>query len=540
MPTIDHLEEAPVSKNVIGDRTAEKWLADAELQAGEAQEKMTAFAVFLSCVAAVSGFCFGYDTGVISAALVNIRGDLGHLLSDVEKEWIGSATSVGALIGALSGGVLSDRIGRKWVLAIGDVWFTIGAVVIAASFSVPQIICGRLFLGFGVGIASATAPTLIAELSPARFRGTLVTIQSLAITGGQFISYCFGIPLTGDGGWRWLFVIGIAPALAQGLSIHFLPESPRYDLMRGRDEAARKTLNRIYKGCSPDYIDLKFNVLKGLVDISGRFQEKYTVPQRLKLVFTTGHLRRPAITAMGLGVFQQLCGFNTLMYYSTTIFQYAGFKNPTSISLVVSGANFACTVIAFFILDRVGKRRILICGYPGMIAGLVLAAVAFAKMTEITGGKLIEGTEYSHSWSNMMLGMMVLFIASYATGLGNIPWQGIELFPLEVRGIGSSLLAGSVWSANIFVSASFLSIMNGIGASGAFGFYSGICTLGFVFVIFCYPEVTGLSLEEIGVIFQHGFGIKKSQEIRASHRVAKEVALKGELAVRSGDDDESK
>ncbi|KAL8281401.1 hypothetical protein RQP46_006085 [Phenoliferia psychrophenolica] len=536
MPTIKHIEEYKESTGAheIGlDRSAEAMLADQELQAGEAQESMTVYVAGLSCIAAVSGFCFG----VISAALVNIRMDFGHALSDIEKEWISSGTSCGALVGALSGGVLSDRIGRKYVLAIGDVWLAIGAIVICTSHTVVQMIIGRIFLGVGVGIASAVAPTYIAELAPSRFRGSLVTIQSLAITGGQFISYLFGIPLTGEGGWRWLFAIGVIPAVLQGLAVHFLPESPRYDLMRGKDEAAKKTLTKIYKGCTEEYIALKFNVLKGLVQISSDFQAKYTFKQRIKLIATEGHLRRPAITAVGLGIFQQLCGFNTLMYYSVTIFAYAGFDSPTSTGLVVSGANLFFTIVAFFLLDRFGKRRILLIGYPGMITGLTLAAVAFAKMTEHTGYRLIEGSDYPHSWSNMMLGMMVVFIASYATGLGNIPWQGVEFFPLELRGIGSSMLAGGVWSGNIVISASFLSIMNGIGPAGAFGFYAAICLLGFIFVIFAYPEVTGLSLEEVGMLFHHGFGIAKSREIRESHKLAKAIAVKDELAVRTGDDE---
>lgn len=173
---------------------------------------------------------------------------------------------------------------------------------------------------------------------------------------------------------------------------------------------------------SERYIDLKMHALKDIVDVSARFQKEHSTLQTWKLVVTTGRYRRPAITALGIGIFQQLCGFNTLMYYSATIFSMAGFDNPTATGLIVSGSNLFFTIVSMLLLDRVGKRRILLSTYPGMIAGLALAAVAFAKMTAHTGGKLITGETYPAQWSNMMLGMMVVFIAFYATGSGNITW----------------------------------------------------------------------------------------------------------------------
>lgn len=157
------------------------------------------------------------------------------------------------------------------------------------------------------------------------------------------------------------------------------------------------------------------------------------------------------------------------------MFSLAGFDNPTATGLIVSGTNLAFTILAMFILDRVGKRRILLVTYPGMIAGLALAAIAFWKMTENTGGRLVEGATYPLQWSNMMLGMMVVFIAFYATGSGNITWTTSELFPLEMRGLGASILAGGVWAANIVISATFLTLMNAIGPTATFGLYAGIC-----------------------------------------------------------------
>jgi SP family myo-inositol transporter-like MFS transporter 13 len=243
---------------------------------------------------------------------------------------------------------------------------------------------------------------------------------------------------------------------------------------------------------STEYVAVKFAALEEVVAVSAAFQKKYNATARLKLVLTEGKYRKPAITALGIGIFQQLCGFNSLsksrliammlrsdtddsVYYSATMFSLAGFDNPTATGLIVSGTNWAFTILAMFILDRVGKRRILLVTYPGMIAGLALAAIAFWKMTENTGGRLIEGASYPLQWSNMMLGMMVVFIAFYATGSGNITWTTSELFPLEMRGLGAAILAGGVWAANIVISATFLTLMNAIGPTATFGLYAGIC-----------------------------------------------------------------
>ncbi|ORY82336.1 general substrate transporter [Leucosporidium creatinivorum] len=513
-PKSEHVED--VSATEFGNANL-AILHDEALMVAEGEEKMTAFTYLLACAAGLSGLLFGYDTGVISGALVNIGTDLdGRSLTDVEKEWVGASTSCGALFGGLLGGNLADKIGRKWVLAVGDVFFVLGAVLIAASYSLEQIIVGRVVLGFGVGIAAAVTPMYLSELAPTRFRGTLVTIQSLMITGGQVISYGMGAGMTFKGGWRALFAISIIPAAGQAAFIHWLPESPRFDMIQGREDAARKTMRQVYSGISDEALEIKVRALREVVTVTKAFQQRWPMAKRPKLILKTAMYRRPAFVACALMGFQQLCGFNSLMYYSSTIFSYAGFSNPTAVGLIVAGAN-----LSMFLLDRVGKRRLLLWTYPNMIAGLGLAAVAFHLMTQSTGGVLVEGTAYDSRWTTFMLVMMVYFIGSYATALGNIPWHSNELFPLELRGMGASLLTASCWSTNIIISATFLSIMNGIGAAGAFGLYAGICLVGFIFVVFCYPEVSGLSLEEVQTLFVDDFGIKKSQQIRRNHAAAR-------------------
>lgn len=246
--------------------------------------------------------------------------------------------------------------------------------------------------------------------------------------------------------------------------------------------------------------------------------------------------------------FQQLCGFNTLMYYSATLFAEIGFDQPTAVGLIISGTNFLFTLVALKWIDSIGRRRIMLISAPGMIVGLVLASVAFhcafflrfpssflkkkrsydlrtTVMTIKTNNILVAGSNYSHAWSSIVLLSMIIFVASYATGLGNVPWQQGELFPLEVRGLGTSLSTATNWSANLLINSTYLSLMAKITPSGAFGFYAGMCLLGLIFVVFCFPELAGLSLEEVrGVFGKGGFWrtIKEGERMRKVKREMRE------------------
>jgi len=202
------------------------------------------------------------------------------------------------------------------------------------------------------------------------------------------------------------------------------------------------------------------------------------------------------------------------MYYSATLFKEIGFNQPTAVGLIVSGTNFLFTLFALKYIDIIGRRRILLWSMPGMIFGLVLASVAFHFMTRKTGNVLVDGTNYTRGWSGVVLFSMITFVASYATGLGNVPWQQGELFSLEVRGIGTSLATATNWSVNLLIVATYLSLMAHITPSGAFGFYAALCALSYTFVVFFFPETAGLSLEEVRMVFRDGFGVRESKQLR--------------------------
>ncbi|KAI0703014.1 general substrate transporter [Cytidiella melzeri] len=497
----------------------------------EGEDKTSWFIWLLVLCTSISGLLFGYDTGVISGALVSIGSDLGPAeLSAGQKELITSATTLGALIGGLVAGMLSDFVGRKLVLGIADVVFIGGAIGQAVCHTVWSMIGCRFLIGVGVGLASCVAPLYIQELSPTRQRGRMVVLNVVLITGGQVIAYGIGAAFEHThGGWRWMVGLGALPAGIQCMLLLFLPESPRILIRRGQMEAAQRVLAKTYSYATPEQVSLKTKALHSAVKQSIEIADSTTLLQRLGMAFLNPINRRALIVSCGLQAYQQLSGFNTLMYYSATIFQEIGFNNPTAVGLIVSGTNFIFTLFALKYIDIIGRRKIMIYSAPGMVIGLVLASVSFFYLTRHTGGNLVDGTDYSKTWSAIVLVSMIFYVASYATGLGNVPWQQGELFSLEVRGIGTSLATFCNWAGNLLIGSTYLSLMDRITPAGAFGFYAGLCLLGWLFCVFCFPETAGLSLEEVRMVFRHGFGVRESQRLRKEKgRVAEESVLKGE------------
>ncbi|KAF9045183.1 general substrate transporter [Panaeolus papilionaceus] len=482
----------------------------------EGEEKTTWFVWILVLCSTISGLLFGYDTGVISGALVTIGSDLGpEALSNGQKEFITSATTLGALLGGLAAGIMSDWTGRRAVLGIADVIFIGGAIAQAVCHTVWSMIGGRFLIGVGVGLAACIAPLYIQELSPTRLRGRMVVLNVVMITLGQVIAYGIGAAFFHlHGGWRWMVGLGAIPAGVQTVLLFFLPESPRILIRRGDKAGARAVMSKIYSFAKPEEVDLKVKVLQAAVQQSIHITQTTTFSQRMKSMIFTPVNRRALIVGCGMQAFQQLCGFNTLMYYSATLFKEIGFDQPTAVGLIISGTNFLFTLFALKWIDKIGRRRIMVWSAPGMIFGLVLASISFHFMTRKTGGNLINGTQYSTAWSALVLVSMIVFVASYATGLGNVPWQQGELFGLEVRGIGTSLSTATNWAGNLLIGSTYLSLMAEITPAGAFGFYAGLCLLGWLFVLACFPETAGLSLEEVQMVFKDGFGIKDSERLR--------------------------
>ncbi|GHJ86391.1 hypothetical protein NliqN6_2793 [Naganishia liquefaciens] len=497
------------------DRTGFKDIDDDLVQA-EGEDQITAYIWILVCCASISGLMFGVDTAIISGTLVVIGDDLSnHLLSNREKEIITSATTVGALVGGLASGTLSDFWGRKPIIGLANVVFIAGALLQTFAQTVTLMVTGRVVVGLGVGLASCIIPLYIGEMSPSRLRGKMVTINVLAITFGQCVAYAIGAVFQHvNHGWRYMVSLSALPAVVQLACMAFLPESPRILLKRGSPDEAYRVLAKIYSSATPQQIHAKADILRQSVKQSVRIMEELTFRERLDSIFLVGANRRALIVGAGLQALQQLCGFNSLMYYSSTLFASLGFHNSTAVSSLVAIINLIFTLIALRIVDPFGRRRTMLWTLPGMVLSLFLAAFFFGKLTSNTHHHLELGHEYPRGWTSLTVGAMLCYVASYALGLGCIPWAQGELFRLEVRGIGTSLCTATNWACNLVISATFLSLMDAITPSGAFSLYGVICVVGYVFCYFCQPETAYLTMEQTFQLFTDDFGIQKWYQLR--------------------------
>lgn len=496
---------------------------DESVVRAEGEERTTAFVWWLVIAAATGGLLFGYDTGVIGGALVHrdIAADLGRTtLTSSNKEILTSATTLGALLAGFTSGILADMIGRKLVIGLADAIFIVGAVLQAVAFGSNAywiVAVGRLIIGFGVGFASLVVPLYIGELAPTSLRGRLVTLNVVAITFGQVVAYCLNLAFQNvPHGWRYMVGLGAVPPLLQLALLSYLPESPRYLLRRDKLAQTVDILRKVYPFATEEQLHLKAEVIRDSVKKNMGHQGSFV--QTWKRLHFVGANFRGLVIACGLQGIQQLCGFNTLMYYAPTLFESVGFDNSLVIGLVISIVNLAFTLVALVIIDKVGRRRIACWTVPGMCGALIVAAIAFHYLTLGTGGRLPSNGEsnaaLNQKFSPLVLTAMLVYVAFYASGIGNIPWQQGELFEMDVRGMGTALSTTCNWGGNLIIGSTFLSLIDRITAAGAFGFYAGLCFLGSCFVWALYPETSGLSLEETREVFKDGFGIKKANRMR--------------------------
>ncbi|KAF5475109.1 hypothetical protein F2P56_006951 [Juglans regia] len=332
----------------------------------------------LAFSAGIGGLLFGYDTGVISGALLYIRDEFEEVDKNTFlQESIVSMAVAGAIIGAAIGGWLNDRYGRRTAILIADFLFFVGAVIMAAANGSSLLIVGRIFVGLGVGMASMTAPLYISEASPAKIRGALVSTNGFLITGGQFLSYLINLAFTkAPGTWRWMLGVAGLPALIQFVLMFFLPESPRWLYRKGREEEAKTLLRKIY---SANEVEAEIQALKESVEAEIQAKGssgKITYAELWK----TKTVRRGLIAGVGLQVFQQFVGINTVMYYSPTIFQLAGIaSNRTALllSLVTAGLNACGSIVSIYFIDRTGRKKLLIISLFGVILSLGLLSGIF-------------------------------------------------------------------------------------------------------------------------------------------------------------------
>lgn len=445
------------------------------------------FVYVVSALAALAGLLLGYDTGVISGAILFIREDF-HL-SVFQVELVISALLLGALIGAIISGRITDQFGRRKVLLGTAGIFVFGSLFTAFSSNVSYLIIGRLILGAAIGIGSYIAPLYLAEIAPQRTRGVLVSLNQLALTIGIVFSYLIDYYFATTGRWPWMLGLGVVPAVILLCGALFLPESPRWMILRGLDQDALDVLKKIRAASD---VEQEFNEIKQTI-----VNEK---PGDWRLLF--GRWIRPIlIISIGLSIFQQITGINTIIYYAPSIFKLAGFKEAGSTILATLGVgivNVLFTIAALPLIDRWGRRPLLLFGLVGMFISLVVMSVAFHYVFSfpIAHWIVIAGT--------------ITYIASFAISLGPVVWLIIsEIFPLQIRGIGASIAIAANWGFNLLVSLTFLTLVDLLGLSLTFCLYAVLCIITWIFVYLIVPETKGCSLEQIEANLRAGKASRK-------------------------------
>lgn len=432
------------------------------------------FVTVVSWISALAGLLFGYDTGVISGAILFVKTDFS--LSRTSEELVVSAVLMGAVIGAIFGGRLADRLGRRKVLIQVAILFIIGAIGTALAPTPALLAIGRVVVGIAIGVASFTAPLYIAEVSPARVRGRLVSLNQLMITIGIVVSYLADYGFAGAHAWRWMFAVAAIPALILAIGLIFVPESPRWLMSRGLEERARTILSRIRQGSNVDAemseIALSLNKQEG----------------GLREILSAA-VRPALVVGIGLAIFQQFTGINTVIYYAPTIFQFAGFASASAAILATAGVgliNVLLTIVALRLLDRAGRRPLLLWGLVGMIASLGLLGIAF----------LSPSLSSALAWIAAI--SLAIYVACFAIGLGPVFWLMIaEIYPLRVRGSAMAMATVANWGANLLVALTFLSLLHSLGRAWTFWLYGIIGVLAWIFVYRLVPETKGRTLEQL-------------------------------------------
>ncbi|KAH1493816.1 hypothetical protein LV164_007548 [Aspergillus fumigatus] len=530
--------DAPLlSTEQVGVDGTAHFAADSQSLSLDLRDSGSLFIWALTFSAGISGLLFGYDTGVISSTLVSIGTDLSNrVLTTLDKSLITSCTSLFALLASPLAGILADKLGRRRVILVADVLFTLGALVQAVTGQVWGMVLGRSVVGLAVGAASLVTPLYISELAPSHARGRLVTILCLFITGGQVVAYIVGwLFSTITSGWRWIVGLGTLPAVLQFVIVVALPETPRWLVQAGLEAEALHVLSKVYQGQSDNHQIAKQVVRSIQLEVAEEQEEMdrikpsvdatripwlRKVAQRAQDLFLVGGNRRALIIATMLQGLQQLCGFNSLMYFSATIFSMLAFSSPTLTSLSVAVTNFLFTLLAFALIDRIGRRRILLYSIPVMSASLIVCALAFGSM-ELPGfsseprsqTQADNGATDKSFLPIAVLLCLTVYTASYAFGLGNVPWQQSELFPLNVRSLGSALATATNWASNFIVGLTFLPMMDWLSPGWTFTAYAGVCVVGWFGVWAIYPEMSGLSLEEVRGLLANGWGVYEQESM---------------------------
>ena len=451
-------------------------------------------AIVLSIAAAVGGFLFGFDSSVINGAVQSIEAD--YTKEPILTGFVVAIALIGCAVGAIAAGALSDRYGRLKVMIVGSALFLISSIGSALTFSVPDLIVWRILGGLGIGIASVVAPAYIAEVAPRQIRGSLASLQQLAITLGIFAALLSNALLVAVAGgsadnmlwwgldaWRWMFLIGVIPAAVYGFLAFTMPESPRFLLSRGRTDEARAIFARLVP---PADLDKTVNDLTTAIETDRKNKGASLAGPALGL--------QPIVwIGIILSVFQQFVGINVIFYYSTSLWRAVGFDESNSllIGVITSVTNVLVTLIAIWLVDRVGRKPLLLVGSALMTLSLGTMALAFSFATGSGQDVSLPG-----AWGPVALVAANLFVVGFGASWGPLVWVLLgEIFPSRIRGKALGVAAGAQWLANFLVSWTFPQLADW-SLTITYGAYAFFAALSFVFVLWKIPETKGMELEQ--------------------------------------------
>ncbi|MGI8314152.1 sugar porter family MFS transporter [Halobacillus mangrovi] len=422
---------------------------------------------------ALGGLLYGYDTGVISGALLFINEDIP--LSNFLEGLVVSSLLVGAIVGAGMSGYVSDRFGRRRVVFVIALIYIIGALVLAFAPNVSILVLGRVILGLGVGGSTAIVPVYLSEMAPTDSRGALASLNQLMITIGIVLAYFVNYAFTPIEGWRWMLGLAAVPAVVLMIGVMFMPESPKWLLKQNREKEARKVMGLTRKQSEID------DEVEQMKKIEAEKESTWDV-LRSKWV------RPMLIVGSGIAIFQQFIGINAVIYYAPTIFTKAGLGDSASIlgTVGIGILNVLMTLVAIATIDKLGRKKLLLIGNVGMVTSLAVLATILFTMQLTT----------SVAWLTVVF--LGLFIIFFSATWGPVVWVMLpELFPTKARGAATGFTTLLLSAANLIVSLFFPILLGAIGTAWVFVIFAAIGVLAFLFVAKYVPETKGRSLEEI-------------------------------------------
>ncbi|KAL0735769.1 hypothetical protein Bca4012_011979 [Brassica carinata] len=435
-------------------------------------------------VACLGAILFGYHLGVVNGALEYLAKDLGIADNAVLQGWIVSSLLAGATVGSFTGGALADKFGRTRTFQLDAIPLAVGAFLCATAQSVQTMIVGRLLAGIGIGISSAIVPLYISEISPTEIRGALGSVNQLFICIGILAALIAGLPLAANPlWWRTMFGVAVIPSVLLAIGMAFSPESPRWLVQQGKLTQAEKAIKTLYG---------KEKVVELVRDLSTSGQGTAEPEAGWFDLFSSRYWKVVSVGA-ALFLFQQLAGINAVVYYSTAVFRSAGIQSDVAASALVGASNVFGTAVASSLMDKMGRKSLLLTSFGGMALSMLLLSLSFTwkALAAYSGTLAVVGT--------------VLYVLSFSLGAGPVPALLLpEIFASRIRAKAVALSLGMHWISNFVIGLYFLSVVTKFGISSVYLGFAGVCVLAVMYIAGNVVETKGRSLEEIELALTSG------------------------------------